>query len=135
MVKPGIDYAKPRFIDTDVVNTGRGCHKINKGLTATEAFSGASVFDPTQLKDMSIAEVHMHLQRLSNFALVSQELIDEAKKDVSQVLAFAKNHSNLPNINIKVSRIMMKLNILKKNNHPKRIIQRRMNKQLDARVK
>ena len=107
VAKSGIDYAKRRFIDTDAVNTGRGSRQINKGLTVTNAFSGASVFDPTQLKDMRIAEFHMHLQSLSNFAFACQELIDASKKDASQVLAFAKNHSNLPKINIKEHRIMM----------------------------
>ena len=83
---------------------------------------------------MSIPEVHMHLQSLSNFAFVSQWLIDAAKKDVSQVLVFAKNHRSLPNINIRDHRIMMKLNILNKNKSLKITIQQRMNKQLDAPV-
>ena len=73
VAKQGIYYAKRHFNDTDVLNTGQGSHQIKKGLTATKAFSGASVFDTTQLKDMSIVEFHMHPQSLSNFFFLSQE--------------------------------------------------------------
>ena len=83
---------------------------------------------------MNIAEVHMHLQSLRNFFLVSQELIDTSKKVASRVLAFANNHSNFPNINIEDLRIVMKLSILKKNKARKRIIQQRMNEHMDAPV-
>ena len=77
---------------------------------------------------MSIAEVHMYLHILSKCSFVYQELIDAAKIDASQVMDFAKNHRNLPNINIKYNRIIMKLNTLKKNKALKIIIQRIMNK-------
>ena len=73
---------------------------------------------------MSIVEVHMHLQILIDFAFVSQY--------VSRVLAFAKNHSFLPDIKMKDYSIMMKLNTLKKNKALKIIIQLIMKEELDA---
>ena len=38
-------YTRRRFIDLDVVNTGRGLYEINEGLQATKAFHAASLFD------------------------------------------------------------------------------------------
>ena len=60
-VKSGLEYAKQRFIDVDVNNTKREAYAINKGLQTTKAFTGASVFDPTEMSTMIVEEIKAHL--------------------------------------------------------------------------
>ena len=84
-VAPGIEYARKRFVDVGIVNRGRGSYEINKGLQATKAFIGASIFDPTFLCKMSLEEVKAHLKLLINFNFVTEEMVNDAITDADYV--------------------------------------------------
>ena len=124
-VQPGIEYARKRFVDVDVVNTGRGSYEVNKGLQVSTAFIGASVFDPTILCKMSVDEVKAHLKSLKHFNFVTNEMIDDAINDAEYVHAYVLRNNTLPQINIHDHRIMMKMNEVKKDKAMRRILNRR----------
>ena len=109
----------------DVVNTGRGSYEVNKGLQASTAFIGASVFDPTILCKMSVDEVKAHLKSLKHFNFVTNEMIDDAINDAEYVHAYVLRNNTLPKINIHDHRIMMKMNEVKKDKAMRRILNRR----------
>lgn len=52
LVKPGLKYENKRFVDVEVENTERGAFAINKGLKATKAFTGATIFNPQVIATM-----------------------------------------------------------------------------------
>ena len=60
VVKPGLEYAIKRFIDVEVENTGRGAFAINKGLQATKAFTGATIFNPQVIVTMDREHVILY---------------------------------------------------------------------------
>ena len=74
MFKPGLAYAKRRFVDVE--NRGRGAFAINKGLKATQAVTTAAIFNPEELAKMILDEVKLYLQELVNFYFVTKEITD-----------------------------------------------------------
>ena len=126
-VKPALDYAKKRFFDLDEINIGRGAYAINKCLLATKAFHAASVFDPSQLKDMDMGKIIGSLHALKYFDFVTEEMIDGAVGDAEIVSRYVKRNFDLPHKHIHDHRVMMKLNEVKKKRAFRRIMQRRRN--------
>jgi len=124
-IQLGIEYARRRFMDIDIENRGRGTYEINKGLQASKAFIGASVFDPTILCKMSLEEVKASLRLLTNFNFVTDEMINDAIKDADYVHAYVLRNNTLPNINLTDHRIMMRMNEVKKEKALRRIENRR----------
>ena len=112
-MRPGNDYARKRFVDIDVENTGRGAYAINEGLQATKAFTAASVFDSAHLCQMSIDKVKANIKLLINFNFIAQDMIDGAMKDTS-IYTYTVMNKVLPEINMMNHKITMKMNKVKK---------------------
>ena len=125
VVKPGLEYAKKRFIDVEVENTGRGAFAINKGLQATKAFNGATIFNPEVIATMDTEHVISHLKALLHFDFVTEDMVDDAILECDLVLNHAKQHPNLPDVCVKDHSTMQKTNVIKKKLALKRILARR----------
>ena len=119
-----MDYARTRFVDVDVENTGRGAFGINKGLVATKAFTAATVFNVEELSKMDIEQVQSHLKELKHFNFIDGDMIKDAIRESSLVLNHARIHSKLPEINLKDHSVMQKGNALKKQYALKNILGR-----------
>ena len=132
VVKPGLDYARARFVDVDTVNTGRGSFGINKGLKATKAFTAATIFNPEILAKKGIDEVKSYLNELINFDFVTKDMIDDAILEADVVLNHARMHATLPDIDLKDHSTMQKGNSLKKKVALKNILARRRGEQIEV---
>ena len=125
VVKPGLDYARARFVDVDTVNRGRGSFGINKGLKATKAFTAATIFNPEVLVKKDIDEVKSYLSALINFDFVTKDMINDAIMESDTVLNHARRHATLPDIDLKDHSTMQKGNTLKKKVALRNILARR----------
>ena len=125
VVKPGLDYARARFVDVDTVNRGRGSFGINKGLKATKAFTAATIFNPEVLVKKDIDEVKSYLNALISFDFVTKDMINDTIMEADIVLNHARMHSALPDIDSKDHATMQKGNTLKKKVALRNILARR----------
>ena len=108
VIKPGLDYAKTRFIDLNVENKGRGAYEISEGLHATHAFTAAGIFNPEELARKDLDQVISHLNELEIFEFVTKEMVDNAVMEAYCVLNHTRSHSKLLNININHHEIVQK---------------------------
>ena len=125
VVKPGLEYAMKRFIDVKVENTGKGAFAINKGLQATKAFTGATIFNPQVIATMDREQVISYLKALLHFDFVTEDMVNDAILECDLVLNHAKQNPNLPDICVKDHSTMQKANSIKKKLALKRILARR----------
>ena len=122
-----MDYARTRFFDVDVENTGREAFGINKGLVVSKVFTAASIFNVEELSKMDIERVQSHLKELNNFNFSTDDMIKDAIMESSLVLNHVNTHSKLPKINLKEHSVMQQGNTLKKQYALKNILVRRRN--------
>ena len=122
-----MDYARTRFFDVDVENTGREAFGINKGLVVSKVFTAASIFNVEELSKMDIERVQSHLKELNYFNFSTDDMIKDAIMESSLVLNHVNTHSKLPKINLKEHSVMQQGNTLKKQYALKNILVRRRN--------
>tara|TARA_B100000780_G_scaffold265910_1_gene221715 strand:- start:1 stop:1944 length:1944 start_codon:yes stop_codon:yes gene_type:complete len=121
-VAGGIQYIKERFCDTDSNYVGYGALQVNKGKQAVKAAIATRFLIPDVGCDMTEAQMCDHIDACGKyFDFVTPEMVTAAKKDVPSFNCHMKIFNVLPAINLKNSRIMQKMNKVKKHKARKEI--------------
>ena len=113
----GRQYAKKRFVRGAAI-TGHGKQQVIAGLDAIDALDAAGLFDVTYLAEraekVGIAGIKTEMNGLLKFLFVKPELLEAAKEELPLLIAYVREHNELPEVDVADERVMMGCSTKKK---------------------